>query len=28
MAAGNIYHVAITGIATSISYDVQVVSCS
>jgi hypothetical protein len=28
MAAGNTYHVAITGIATPIAYDVQVVSCS
>jgi hypothetical protein len=28
IAAGNTYHVAITGIATPISYDVEVVSCS
>jgi len=27
MAAGNTYHVSITGISTAISYDVQVVSC-
>jgi hypothetical protein len=28
MAAGNTYHVEISGIATAISYDVQIVSCS
>jgi len=27
MAAGNVYHVSITGISTAIEYDVQVVSC-
>jgi hypothetical protein len=27
IAAGNTYHVSITGIATPITYDVQVVSC-